>query len=704
MERKMNLPEEIARGRQACGKFRQQRQSRGTYWRRVDLSEAETLVQESSADSTPDRQAYGKFRQRRQRGQSRGTYWRRVDLSEAASLVQERSVATAEFNPMQVPEEPVRRGVQETQSFYPVPPAESSSINVQYQYFCQTCQCQHSYENVHYQPSYQYVQYQNEGFRSIHSCPCFIQGVQHARSLQVHQPVYHFQNYPYPHINSLAFPVQALPVAYPYYITAFHFECQYAPPFIVPVMMPQELQLRRVAPSLPCQLRETREESLTSGDDGQENQNRVQRDTHDRLLHKRHEKKRETLQSSQNKETEGTCERKDTSDGIKESTCKVKNQSDDIKDRTHKVEDRDDRIKESTYEVDGKNDKIKGRTREVTDKRDEDDQLTASAHEGKDQRCCVSDDKIAQITDRLQSELGLQVSTQVGQDSVEKFKYLTYGEQSHPTPSQGVQISEPVHIHELNRQGNSVAEKQSTRSKQAQEGKYVQESWEISQVHEMQGPVSTVEPKSISGGRQDRIIQQIQVPGQIQQELKSKGTQRDRRKEGDRNTKGLDFPLQCVESRIVICPFGRLPLRACAWVGKVSDRRRHVMFHHREDVQHGNVVRLAANRARILIAYDEMFLCYTYTSPTANKLYCATVHACKTLKCSRLYQYRCELRATCKYELIQDTRLVSSLSETFYALTKSGRCVRFDDEVRRSFMGDKVAVHFTIFRRKEFEM
>jgi hypothetical protein len=748
--------------RQFFGGFRQLRQQKHESSRvghRTDSSEVASSEQErpvATAGSKPDRQFFGRFRQRRQQTHESSRVFHRTDRPEVAPSVQEHPVDTAESNPVHVFEESVRQGVQETYTTYGIPLPHASSRNVQYQHSYQNFQHQH-HGNVHYQYSYQHVQYQNEGLLHIHTCPCFVctvRGIQYAHTLQGNPSLYQFQNHPYPFHNSFSFQVQGLPVTCPY---------RNEPPFVVPLTMPQGPQVQKKKPSHSRQRQQPQEESLILEDNRQEYQNRERRDTHEGLQYQMHEENRQIPQSETYQGYLHGCRDEEYLDNQEEShdnnlECEIvevqqchtdvqgrKNEELQLteKEYKHKKEikvdewlskhfSESDQLAEGAHEVGDMNDEIKGRTCEVEDECGE---LTGSTREGKDKKGCVSDDMIAQATDQLHFELGIQAPNQTGQEHVQELKYLTYNQQNRLTQSQGVQFenvlqtfqtkledqtvkdAQSVHVHESNRQGNSIAENQSPHcSKQDPEGKCAQGSLEISQREETQGAVSTVkgslivesesisEGESIQGFKQDPNIQQIEVRGQIPHGLENERTQRDQQKPDDQNSKGLNSSSQPVDARKVMCPFGRLPVNACTWVGELKDRRKHVVFHHCEDVEHGNKVELAPNSARLLIAYDEMFLCYTYTNPITKKLYCAIHHACKTNRCSGLYQYRCELRAMSRCEKIVDTRLVSSLSETFCALMTSGRCARFDDEVARSFMGDNVAVFFTIIRRQEFQM
>lgn len=52
------------------------------------------------------------------------------------------------------------------------------------------------------------------------------------------------------------------------------------------------------------------------------------------------------------------------------------------------------------------------------------------------------------------------------------------------------------------------------------------------------------------------------------------------------------------------------------------------------------------------------------------------------------YQYRCEISAANRYEKITETRLVGHLCDDFETLMKGGKCVRWDAEVVKRFIGN----------------
>jgi hypothetical protein len=61
------------------------------------------------------------------------------------------------------------------------------------------------------------------------------------------------------------------------------------------------------------------------------------------------------------------------------------------------------------------------------------------------------------------------------------------------------------------------------------------------------------------------------------------------------------------------------------------------------------------------------------------------------------YQYRCDISAANRYEKITETRLVGDNDDDFVTLVKQGRCVRWDAEVVKHFVGnDAIDVSFKI--------
>jgi hypothetical protein len=62
------------------------------------------------------------------------------------------------------------------------------------------------------------------------------------------------------------------------------------------------------------------------------------------------------------------------------------------------------------------------------------------------------------------------------------------------------------------------------------------------------------------------------------------------------------------------------------------------------------------------------------------------------------YQYSCEICAANRYEKISETRLVGDIYDNFETLLKQGKCVRWNAEVVRHFVGkDAVDVSFKIW-------
>jgi len=148
-----------------------------------------------------------------------------------------------------------------------------------------------------------------------------------------------------------------------------------------------------------------------------------------------------------------------------------------------------------------------------------------------------------------------------------------------------------------------------------------------------------------------------------------------------------------------ICPMGRLPYDACQWRGEYYCRQEHIVRNHAAQLVYSNRTTLPANRAVILTSDNEHFLCYTVTTYKPDKLYCVVQHARKLSrrKCVTSFQYRCEICTVNRYEKITETRLVGDIDDDFETLVKQGKCVRWDAEVVKHFVGnDAVEVSFKI--------
>ena len=148
-----------------------------------------------------------------------------------------------------------------------------------------------------------------------------------------------------------------------------------------------------------------------------------------------------------------------------------------------------------------------------------------------------------------------------------------------------------------------------------------------------------------------------------------------------------------------ICPMGKLPYDACQWRGEYYYRQEHIARNHAAQLVYSNRATLSANGAVILTAYNEHFLCYTLITHQPDKLYCVVQHARKLCgrKCVTSYQYRCEICAANRYEKITETRLVGDIYDDFETLVKQGKCVRWDAEVVKHFVGnDAIDVSFKI--------
>ena len=133
----------------------------------------------------------------------------------------------------------------------------------------------------------------------------------------------------------------------------------------------------------------------------------------------------------------------------------------------------------------------------------------------------------------------------------------------------------------------------------------------------------------------------------------------------------------------VRCPFGCLPVQACNWSGPRNVRRGHVVRYHYWDVEHGNRINLAANIARVLIAYDEMFLCYTFIHPVTHLVYCVAQYASVSNKC---FYYSCEIYDS-DDTYITERQVVTSVDEvTFSTLVASRRVPTFDNRFFSEFV------------------
>jgi hypothetical protein len=558
---------------------------------------------------------------------------------DVARALQELSIDIPEPDPLHFLEERVHRDVQNWQPFFGCPLSSGSSGNNHLRRFGQNVE--HDGENTHHNLSYQHVKHQ-DGVQYTHSCPCpmrTFRQAQYSYTVESH----HFQSYPSP-LHTTSIPFQMLPLTSPYPSSSQNFEGQNLQP-----ISPQGLQVRNGSPPgwvyHSRQRQEPQEETPTSEDDSQEDQNRVQRDSEEDVQYQGYEKNWQPFPS----EIRGEYP---TFQGSKDNECQ--------------------RIEEGgTTKVD------EWLWRYPTSERDA---MTGSTHDEESYHLFhFSDGQLTRGTHQRHSERDISVPNQAWQERVQKLGYSTFNQQNQLTESQGVQYGHAVqsmgtvledHVvnaHESDRQGNSVEENHS--------------------------PMFS---KHCSGCKCFRGCLDVS------QGLSNEVTLREQQRQDDQNAEQPIPHLQTLHARNkVICPFGALPVKACSWKNELRDRRKHVVIAHHDDFEYCNKVILTPNTARILIAYDEMFLCYTYMDPTTNKLYCVTQYTSKTSGLNALYQYICKLRATCRYEMIKDTRLVSSMDETFLALMTSGRCVRFDSEVARSFMGDKIAVCFRITPRKE---
>ena len=148
-----------------------------------------------------------------------------------------------------------------------------------------------------------------------------------------------------------------------------------------------------------------------------------------------------------------------------------------------------------------------------------------------------------------------------------------------------------------------------------------------------------------------------------------------------------------------ICPMGKLPYNACQWRGEYYYTQDHILRNHAAQLVCSNRTTLPANMAVIMATHNEHFLCYTVTTHQPDKLYCVVQHARKLSrrKCATSYQYRCEICAANRYEKITETRLVGDIYDDFETFVKQGKCVRWDAEVVKHFVGnDAIDVTFKI--------
>jgi hypothetical protein len=169
--------------------------------------------------------------------------------------------------------------------------------------------------------------------------------------------------------------------------------------------------------------------------------------------------------------------------------------------------------------------------------------------------------------------------------------------------------------------------------------------------------------------------------------------------EGRQESEAPELFLQSADDRNdVMCPFGCLPVQACNWSGPRNVRRGHVVRYHYWDVEHGNRISLAANIARVLIAYDEMFLCYTFIHPGTYIVYCVAQYASMSNKC---FYYRCEI---CDSDdtYVTKRQVVTSVDEvTFSTLLASRRVATFDTRFFREFWDFNMTVCFIIVPEEE---
>ncbi|PSN32483.1 hypothetical protein C0J52_25192 [Blattella germanica] len=150
------------------------------------------------------------------------------------------------------------------------------------------------------------------------------------------------------------------------------------------------------------------------------------------------------------------------------------------------------------------------------------------------------------------------------------------------------------------------------------------------------------------------------------------------------------------------CPLGRLYLSDCEWVGSVEDRHSHFTKFHHAEFENNTSTKVLKNSYKVIKAFDEIFICYNSMHPTTNKLYCVVHHACVKLDCFSKFQYTCELSSEDNLQKIEDTRTVAPIYEPLKNLMRTGKCVRVDSKVLKSFFGKTFYIVFKIKPPREF--
>jgi hypothetical protein len=146
----------------------------------------------------------------------------------------------------------------------------------------------------------------------------------------------------------------------------------------------------------------------------------------------------------------------------------------------------------------------------------------------------------------------------------------------------------------------------------------------------------------------------------------------------------------------VMCPFGCLPVQACNWLGDPIARTGHVLRFHYGDVEYGDCVELAPNTARILIAYDEMFLCYTFIHPTENILYYVAQYVSASNTHKEHFYYSFEILSSETFYFSEKNEMTSMDETTFGALVSSDNIPKFESEIVSTFVAEETVVLFII--------
>jgi hypothetical protein len=230
--------------------------------------------------------------------------------------------------------------------------------------------------------------------------------------------------------------------------------------------------------------------------------------------------------------------------------------------------------------------------------------------------------------------------------------------------------------------------------------------WKISEGYQTQGFKSNVptnlseesqpiaQAKTVERNKENHpIVQRVNIPEQIPQRPRNEGMQPD--------DPSADLAFQLTDAEMyVVCPFGMLPYSTCPWVGQSIERMEHVQRCHDMHVEYSDNVALTSNDAIILIAHEEMFLCYSYLHPITSDLYCIAQLANTWSIYNNSYKYVCELYTFKGDRLSHETRVVALSNETFYKLLQPDRCVRFGSRIIKQYVDEEIIVTFKIICRE----